>query len=55
MTVNWKRGLLLGFAVFLYSLAALNFWPDLNIYLNALLAAIVAVASYKIADVVFEE
>lgn len=55
MSVNWKRGLLLGIVIFLYLLAAQNFWPDLNIYLNALFAAILGGVSYKIAEIVFEE
>lgn len=55
MSVNLKRGLLLGIVIFLYLLAAQNFWPGLNIYLNALSAAILGGVSYKIAEIVFEE
>lgn len=55
MSVNLKRGLLLGVVIFLYSLAAQNFWPDLNIYLNAMIAAILAGITAKISQSVFKE
>lgn len=55
MSVNWKRGLLLGIVIFLYSLAAQNFWPDLNIYLNALIAAILGGITAKISQYIFKE
>ena len=55
MSVKWKRGLLLGVVIFLYSLAAQNFWPDLNIYLNALIAAILAGVTAKISESIFKE
>ena len=55
MSFNWKRGLLLGIVIFLYSLAAQNFWPDLNMYLNALFAAILGGATAKISEMVFQE
>ena len=55
MSVNLKRGLLLGIVIFLYSLAAQNFWPDLNMYLNALFAAVLGGAIAKISVIVFQE
>ncbi len=55
MSVKWKRGLLLGIVIFLYSLAAVNFWPDLNKYLNALIAAVLAGVTAKISESIFEE
>ncbi len=55
MTKNLKIGLVTGVAMFLYSLASQNFWPDLNIYVTALLGALVAGGSYKIAEVLFGE
>lgn len=55
MSFNWKRGLLLGIVIFLYTLAAQNFWPDLNIYLNAFFAAILGGTTAKISEMVFQD
>lgn len=55
MSVNWKRGLLLGIVIFLYLLAAQNFWPHLNIYLNVLFAAVLGGVTAKISQLIFEE
>ena len=54
MSMNWKRGLLLGVVIFIYVLASVNFWPDLNKYLNALIAAILAGITAKISESIFE-
>ena len=55
MSVNWKRSLLIGTVIFLYLLAAVNFWPDLNKYVNSIIAAILAGATVKISESIFEE
>lgn len=55
MSVNWKRSLILGIVIFLYLLASVNFWPDLNKYLNALIAAILGGITAKISQSVFKE
>lgn len=55
MSVKWKRGLLLGIVIFLYSLAAVNFWTDLNKYLNALIAAVLGAVTAKISESIFRE
>lgn len=55
MSVNWKRSLILGIVIFLYLLASVNFWPDLNIYLNALIAAILGGITAKISQSIFKE
>lgn len=55
MSFSWKRALLLGIVIFLYSLAAQNLWPDLNMYLNAFFAAVLGAATAKISERVFQE
>lgn len=52
---RWKSALINGVVIFLYLLAAMNFWPDLNRYLNALIAAILAGVSAKFTNSIFEE
>lgn len=55
MSINGKLSLIAGVTVFLYVLIIQNFWPDINIFVNALLAAIVGGGSYKIGDLLFRE
>lgn len=55
MSFNRKAALLIGIVIFLYSLAAQNFWPNLNMYLNAFFAAILGGATAQIAEMVFQE
>ena len=55
MSINWKRALVAGVAIFLYSLIMQNFLPDLNIYLTALLGAIVGGGSVKFAEIIFQK
>ena len=55
MSVKWKRSLILGIVIFLYLLASVNFWPDLNKYLNSLIAAILAGVTAKISECIFKE
>lgn len=41
--------------IFFHSLAAQVFWPDLNMYLNAFFAAVLAGGTAKISEMVFQE
>lgn len=55
MSFNWKRGVLVGIVSFLYLFAANNFWPDLNLFLNFLILAILIGVTVEISKSVFEK
>lgn len=55
MSFNWERGVLVGIVIFLYLSAINKFWPDLNVFLNFLVLAILVGVTVKISKSVFEK